>query len=448
MVTVDVLQRTLERERRARQLAEELLEHKSLELFEANRDLQALADELREQNHRMQSILNAAAEGIISINHEGRIESLNPAAEQIFGTQGTEAVGCDLGEFVRPNFDEQVDSILGELLKRTAEQETITPLSLTGRRVDGASFPMELSLSEVTVGERRMYTGIVRDISQRIQLEAQLTHALKMESVGQLAAGVAHEINSPIQYVGDNLTFLKQAFVGWSKLLEKYQQLEKRCSDDGEYEAELIRIRETILDEDIDFVRQEMPGAIEQAIEGTQRVAKIVRAMREFSHPGGKEAQEIDLNEAIKNTAVVARNEWKYHANLELDLDPSLPLVSCLANEMSQVFLNLVINAAHAIEEKVGGTADKGTIRVSTRRENEHVIVRISDTGSGIPSEIQSRIFDPFFTTKPVGKGTGQGLGFVYSIIVEQHDGHVDFETGPESGTTFIIRIPLVANHH
>jgi len=175
-----------------------------------------------------------------------------------------------------------------------------------------------------------------------------------------------------------------------------------------------------------------------------ERVAKIVRAMKEFSHPGPKEKTLTNINRAIENTITVARNEWKYVSEMILDLDPDLPLVPCHPNEFNQVILNLVINAAHAIADVVGkGATNKGKITVSTRRKGDKVEISVKDTGTGIAPEIRSKIFDPFFTTKEVGKGTGQGLAIARSIVVDKHGGTINFETEVGKGTTFTIHLPI-----
>jgi len=192
------------------------------------------------------------------------------------------------------------------------------------------------------------------------------------------------------------------------------------------------------------YLTDEVPKDIQQTLEGVERDRNIVQAMKEFSHPVGKEETFINLNKAIQNTITVARNEWKYVAEMVTDFDPSLPLVSCLPGELNQVFLNMIINAAHAIADVVGdGSKGKGTITVSTRHDGNWAEVRISDTGMGIPENIRSRIFDPFFTTKKVGKGTGQGLTISHSVIVDKHGGTIHFETEVGKGTTFIIRLPI-----
>ncbi len=205
-----------------------------------------------------------------------------------------------------------------------------------------------------------------------------------------------------------------------------------------------INIKKLKEETDFNYLQEEIPKAIKQTLEGVERVAKIVRAMKEFSHPGPKEKTPTNLNRAIENTVTVARNEWKYVAEITLDLDPDLPLVPCLPQEFNQVILNLIVNAAHAIGDVVGhGGQEKGTISVSTRRKGDKVEIKVADTGTGIAPEIRSKIFDPFFTTKEVGKGTGQGLAIARSIIVDKHGGTITFETEVSKGTTFTICLPL-----
>jgi signal transduction histidine kinase len=285
---------------------------------------------------------------------------------------------------------------------------------------------------------------LAEEITERKIMESQLVQAQKLESIGQLAAGIAHEINTPTQYVGDNTRFLQESFTDISGLLEKYYLLLKAATA-GPVSSELITEVENSVDEaDIEYLLEEIPTAIQQSLEGVDRVSRIVRAMKEFSHPGVEGKTVIDINKAIESTIMVARNEWKYVAEMKTDFDPHLPLVPCLPGEFNQVILNILLNAAHAITDAVGdGSKGKGTITVSTRRDDEWAEIRISDTGTGIPEEVRTKIFDPFFTTKEVGKGTGQGLAISHSVIAEKHDGTITFETEMGKGTTFIIRLPI-----
>lgn len=274
-------------------------------------------------------------------------------------------------------------------------------------------------------------------------LEIRLVQAQKLESIGQLAAGIAHEINTPIQYVGDNTQFLKDAFDDVFKTLQEYQQLLKAIKT-GIVDNDIIEgVESSVENADLDYLKEEIPSAINQTLEGIAHVTRIVRSMKEFSHPGTIEKTAVDINHAIENTVTVSRNEWKYVADMETDLDPSLPLIPCLLGEINQVFLNIIINGAQAIGDVLGDGSDKkGVIKISTYNDGDYVEIRIKDTGPGIPEEIQSKIFDPFFTTKEVGKGTGQGLAISHSVIVKKHNGEMTFETAPGKGTTFMIRLP------
>ena len=287
------------------------------------------------------------------------------------------------------------------------------------------------------------FLAVKEDITERRQMEIQLRHAQRLESIGQLAAGIAHEINTPIQYVGDNTTFLADAFGGLRSLLSKYERLltaAQECGAPDEVLNDVASVAESI---DISYLLEEIPKALAQAKEGLGRVSKLVGAMKEFSHPGTKEKTLCDLNRAIESTITVSRNEWKYVSNVEKDLDPKLPLVLCLPNEFNQVILNLIINAAHSIADVVGKTGTgKGTIRIATRDFQDWVEISIQDTGTGIPAHAQARMFEPFFTTKEVGKGTGQGLAIARSVVVDKHQGSIHFETEEGKGTTFIIRLP------
>jgi len=288
---------------------------------------------------------------------------------------------------------------------------------------------------------------VARDISDRVRaqlekdrVEIQLRQAQKLEAIGQLAAGIAHEINTPIQYIGDNNVFLQESF---QELFGFFADLKRTLAADSPLDrAALARALETV---DLDYLEEEIPKAIHQSLDGVSRVSRIVSAMKEFSHPGTEARERIDLNRAIENTLTVSRNEWKYVADLQTDLDPGLPMVPCFPGELNQVVLNLVVNAAHAIAEVTGGqdSGRRGLIRVSTRIDGPEVMIQVSDNGKGIPEAIRSRIFEPFFTTKPVGKGTGQGLAITHSVIVDKHGGRVELESEVGQGTTFTLRLPL-----
>lgn len=281
---------------------------------------------------------------------------------------------------------------------------------------------------------------------ERQMMEVQLRQSQKLEAIGQLAAGIAHEINTPTQYVGDNTRFLNDSFNSIIKVIEGYKTL-IAAAKHGAVAPEIVAAAEEVLVAgDMEYLFAQIPAAIRETLEGVDRVTKIVRAMKEFSHPGGKEKTAADINRAIESTVMVARNEWKYVAEMKLDLDPALPMVPCFIDEFNQCILNLVINAAHAVGDVVKqqpGT--KGLITVLTRPIGDQVEIRVTDTGTGIPESARPHIFEPFFTTKDVGRGTGQGLSIIYGSIVKKHRGSVHFETETGKGTSFVLRLPIAS---
>ena len=289
-------------------------------------------------------------------------------------------------------------------------------------------------------GQEYCFT-FARDISERRTLESQLRQAQKLEGIGHLAAGIAHEINTPTQFVTDNLTFMQDSWKSTHELLESYRTTIREFGTAIPATA-LAALKEAEQRCDVDFIATEVPRAIDQSLDGARRVAKIVRAMKEFSHPDSAEKTAADLNRAIESTITVARNEWKYVAELVTDFDDSMPAVVCYPGDINQVVLNLVVNAAHAIKSRVQ-EGEKGRITVRTRNRGESVEVSVEDTGTGIPAAIQGKVFDPFFTTKEVGKGTGQGLSFSYTVIVKKHGGKIWFETEVDKGTTFFFTVPI-----
>jgi PAS domain S-box-containing protein len=278
----------------------------------------------------------------------------------------------------------------------------------------------------------------------RHDMEVKLRYSQKLECIGQLAAGIAHEINTPMQYIGDNTRFLQDAFADLCRVVGAIEDLPRQGHGSSGLAELLVPIDAALRAADVEFLVTEIPKAIDQSLQGVDRVTTIVRAMKEFSHPGSGQKTAVDLNHAIESTLTVARNEYKYVADLETDFDPNLPPVPCLPGEFNQVILNLIVNAAHAITDVVGkGGERKGRITVRSRLEGDWVEVRVEDTGAGIPEGVRDRIFEPFFTTKPMGLGSGQGLAIAHSVIVEKHAGTLAFETRVGHGTVFIIRLPL-----
>jgi signal transduction histidine kinase len=291
-------------------------------------------------------------------------------------------------------------------------------------------------------GQPARMVGTYLDVTERLLIERQLGLSQKLEGIGQLAAGIAHEINTPMQYLGDNIAYLQNSFEELNPVLQQLMAISGREPHDNT-DHSAAGGQELFDQAPLRIFLEDAPGALADCAEGVKTVSRIVRAMKEFSHPGNDEKSPIDLNAVIESTVTVARNEWKYLAEVNLELEPGLPSVPALPGELNQVVLNIIVNAAHAIEGTINSAHPKGLITISTRSFDDHVEIRITDTGPGIPLKVRSRIFEPFFTTKEVGKGTGQGLSIAHAVVVQKHGGSLSFETEIGRGTTFIIRLPI-----
>jgi signal transduction histidine kinase len=309
---------------------------------------------------------------------------------------------------------------------------------------DGRAINVEIIASPIfnENGEVVQIIESTRNITERKQMEVELGQARKLESVGQLAAGIAHEVNTPAQFVSNNISFFRESMEDVMRLIDSYESIvtiaQERALASGEV-TELEQLRDEV---DWVYLKEEIPKAILQSQDGVDRISKIVRAMKEFSHPGKREKIPKNLNEIIDTTVIIARNEWKYVAELQLELLEDLPQVNCLVDEMGQVFLNIIVNAAHAIDDNSNGNG-KGLIKISSTVQDEWVEIRIEDNGGGISASVREHIFDPFFTTKEIGKGTGQGLTIAYDVVTAKHNGKLYCETEEGVGTSFIVRLPL-----
>jgi signal transduction histidine kinase len=269
--------------------------------------------------------------------------------------------------------------------------------------------------------------------------QTQLLAAQKMEAIGGLAAGIAHEINTPIQFVSDNITFVRDAVGSLGKYAAMHIEILEQLTDHPEHGEKIIALREQWKDEDCDFLLEEVPAAVEETIEGATRVADIVKAMKEFAHPGQEDLTPSDINRVIETTVQVSRNEWKYVAKVELDLDPTLPMVPALPGPLGQSLLIMIVNSAQAMSGQ--DSSKKGLITISTKDLGEVIEIRVSDNGPGIPIEILDRIFEPFFTTKEIGKGSGQGLSIAHSVIVDKHHGDI-WADNTYPGAVFVMHLP------
>jgi PAS domain S-box-containing protein len=418
-----VMLRAAGRWQRAQQAIDTELRQRSEELKQLNETLEA---KVIERTRQTRAILDAAGDGIFGFDRERRVRFANQAAERLLGW-----TAADLrGQPVATILEGDAGRCTGELCE--------------GRfvRKDGTVFTGEFVCAPILDEQSQPGGGVVsfRDVTARRTLQAQLAQAQKLEAIGQLAAGIAHEINTPTQYIGDNVRFLKDAFREITAVLEATRTLDAAGSD----AAALDSLREAWQRSDFDFLARECPVAIEQSLEGIERVTKIVYSMKEFAHPDRSEKVFVDLHRVVQSAITLCRNEWKYVAELTTELAPDLPLVPCFPGDVGQVLVNLIVNAAHAIADVVGdGGQGQGRIVVSTRHDGDAVELAVRDSGSGIPPAHRGRIFEQFFTTKPVGKGSGQGLALARRIVVEKHGGTIRFDSEVGRGTTFVVRLPL-----
>lgn len=382
---------------------------------------------------------------LIGLSKENEIVFWNQMAEKVFETDAADVTGLPLNQC---GVDCDWDKVFTGISQSRIKRQPIRMDDIGFRRPGDEQRYLAITIQPL-IGDDDSIRGISimgTDITDRKKMEAQLQQSQKMEAIGQLATGIAHEINTPTQFVGDNTRFFQDAFDDLIDIIKTYKEL-LEASKSGSLTDELIHSAEEHIEEfDLDYLEEEIPVAIRHTLKGVGRIAKIVQAMKIFAHPGGQEKEPADINKEIEKTITISRNEWKYVAELITDFDESLAFVPCFQAELNQVILNLIVNAAHAITDvNKDNPTQMGTIRISTRREDNWAKIYISDTGSGIPKKIRHKIFDLFFTTKEPGKGTGQGLAISHSVIVEKHKGTITLESREGKGTTFTISLPLVA---
>ena len=372
---------------------------------------------------RLKIVVEHSPDALILASERGVIRFVNPAAERLLDRTAAELLGSELQLLLNPE----------DLTATLAAPSAMAQTCRIRGRPDQAWTETEAVVEYVTEHDgSRSIVFNARDVSERRRLEMELQHAQKLQSVGRLAAGIAHEINTPIQFIGDNVRFLEEAFTGFAKVLDAYEKKLHLLGPDAAIEA-------VIEEADLEYLREESPIAVRQCLEGVTQVAHIVRAMKAFGHPGDEDKKPADLNEAIQNTIIVAANEINPVADVTTDL-ADLPMVPCQVGDINQTMLNLIINAAHAIESADRG---RGTIHITTKVQQDHAVIEVADTGTGVPTEIADKLFDPFFTTKDVGAGTGQGLALVRTLVADRHGGEIDFTSEPGAGTTFRVRLPL-----
>ncbi|EME68849.1 Hybrid sensor histidine kinase [Paramagnetospirillum caucaseum] len=396
---------------------------------------------LRRSRERLKGITDSLFEGVLMVTAEGVIAFANPSAKQLLGfaEERGDIEGHPLDELMRMRGKDGerafADSPLGRSLADGSpfhdnDAEFVTA---AGAAVAVAYACIPLANEE---GRRSVIVSF-RDITLLKAAQRDALQASRLASVGQLAAGIAHEINTPVQYIGDNLNFIRGAMVKLISVARAGQDLAATAPSSeaaSRFEAEIAAAK-------LPFLLTEAPVAVQESLDGVAQIAKIVLSMKEFSHPGTTEKVAADINRALESTLTVSHNVWKQVATVETAFAPDLPHLLCFPSELNQVFLNLIVNAAQAIE--ASGKPLPGRITITTSRQDGAVEVSVTDTGTGIPPAIRNRIFDPFFTTKEVGKGTGQGLAICRDVVVVKHGGSLNVESEDGQGARFIMRIPL-----
>lgn len=423
-----------------------------------SRTLQALET----SEKRFRSVAQTANDAIITFDAEGRVIFWNIMAERMFGYGEAEMLGKDFSIVLSSRNKSANSQVLRRMIQTISQQagKNMTSIGRTaemqGLRRDGREFPFEISISVWETDNRRYFTAIIRDITERKRMEdslhretdelkkaradleqaytelkqtqAQILQREKMASIGQLAAGVAHEINNPMGFISSNL-----------RTLEKYT---KRLADFIAMQTDYIKasgdpsaLEESRSSLKIDYIVQDIRDLIHESLEGAERVKRIVQDLKSFSRVDQAEFKHADINECLESTINIVWNELKYKATVNRDYG-NLPMTKCFPQQLNQVFMNLLVNAAQAIEKQ-------GEITVKTWREDTCLFASISDTGCGIEPEKLNRIFEPFYTTKPVGTGTGLGLSITYDII-KKHGGEIYVQSEVGKGTTFTVRIPIV----
>lgn len=421
----ETLKRRLARAEQRSQILETLLEDRTRESYLANAQLHAASISLAE-------LFRAVPGAIIVIGSDGLVEAVNDETLRMLGWGEGELIGSAQQKIFGDTWTPARESSKDHVLRTERELQT-----RLGHRV-----PALLSITLMDTGHHNSVVCVAIDLTERKKLEAELLHAHKLESIGRLAAGVAHEINTPIQFISDSVRFACDAVADLAPVYQRYREIREAAEQGGELLSKLRELDAVEAQADVAFLFEQLPAALGRAMEGLQQVANIVRATKDFAYPTTREKRPANINKALQSTLTIGKREYAEIADVVLELG-ELPPVPCHIGELNQVFLNLIINAAHAIHDRKRG--GRGRITVRTLLEWSNVLIVIADDGDGIPEAIQPMVFDPFFTTKDVGRGSGQGLAIARSVVVERHGGSLEFETKQSQGTQFFVRIPANA---
>jgi len=403
------------------------------------------ADSTSEVQKAIEDLISSLPTIIIGLSQDNNIVLWNAKAEDVLGFDADEVMGEHVSQC---GIEWDWDKIADGILQSRHNNRPMRVDDVGFRGPEGDERFLGLTVNPLNGDDKSILglTIIGADITDRKNMESQLQQSHKMEAIGQLAAGIAHEINTPVQFVGDNTRFFQDSFDDLIQVIKKQQEALSAARSNS-LTDELVEETQQLIEEcDLEYLEEEIPLAIEQSLKGVERIAKIVQAMKIFAHPGMVAKEPVDINREIEKTITITRNEWKYVADLKTDFEESLPLVPIFRAEFNQVILNMIVNAAHAIAEKnKDNQSENGTIHIRTIHEGNQAKICIGDTGAGIPEDIRHKIFDLFFTTKEPGKGTGQGLAISHSVIVKKHNGTLTLESPEGKGTTFTIGLPLEA---
>ena len=396
------------------------------ELIEAHKDAEVLIDS-------MSSIL-------ISLDENGFVSRWNPVATDVFGFSSEDAIKMDFRKLpIQWNDYSKLEQAFSG-----CDQLSKTQLELQFKDASGTTRTLDTTICPILYDQtKRARLFLATDITRQKALQMQLDQALRLESVGQLAAGVAHEINTPMQYIGDNIHFVAESIRKLDSLLEMMPCMVDEETSDEQIAYYRKELSQSFKPSKVKSSLRQIPEALQDSIEGVTSVSNIVAAMKAFSHPGNEEKSKVCMNQILNSTITVAKNEWKYVADIETNFDEHLASIEGLASELNQAFLNIIVNASHAIGDRVDAEEiARGKILITTQNSGDDVIVTIEDNGGGIPMHVRDKIFDPFFTTKDVGKGTGQGLSIAHTVVSQKHGGDLSFSVKEGVGTTFSIKIP------
>ena len=408
--------------------------------------LEALQQTLNQISYQNEMMLRWVNGAVITVDRDGYVISANDVALQTLGWSTEEFLGCQIHETIHHSQDDGSE-YPWDFCPVFAAIEDGSSHHVDGDvfwKKDGSSFsanyivcPTRNQLNDIT-GASLTFRNITQ---QRIE-ESKRIHSMKLVAIGELSAGIAHEINTPIQFIGNNISFLQESFDDIFVLLKSYQKLAEAAAEDKKYSEIIEQLKEQEEIADIAYLEDEAPKAFDQTVHGVERVTELVQGLKGFAHSGAEESTSVaDINDIVKNSLIVCKNAYKYVAELKTSFT-EVPTIQVFPGDIGQVIVNLIVNAAHAIEEKKCENNKMGSITITTTSDEKFVFITIKDTGGGIPEGVRERIFDPFFTTKEVGKGSGQGLAISHTIIHEKHKGELSFDSEIGIGTTFTIKLP------